>query len=416
MTESIETLVIGAGQAGLSISHFLKQEMHEHMVLEKTSRPGSVWMDQRWDSFTLVTPNWAFRLPGAEYQGNDPGGFMPRGEVILQFEKYVDDQRLPVLYNTEVQSVTPLDMGYLVTTPETQYRARNVVVATGLFQRPKIPTYADDIAGEVLQIGATGYRNPESLPPGAVLVIGSGQSGAQIAEELNESGRKVYLSIGSAGRFPRRYRGRDGFEWAEITGFLSRTVDMLPSPAARFGGSPHMSGKNGGHNLNLHKFHRDGIVLLGHVQNYKNGKMIFAADLKETLRKVDQLEFDFLRLVDTTVERLHLPDKPEDYPVLADGFSAPEITSLDLKEAGVGTVIWACGFRFNFGMVKLPVLDEFGFPLTRRGKTQFPGLYFLGMPWLYNRKSGILLGVGEDAAYIANEIMGGSGGSMESLR
>ncbi len=408
-TEAVETVIVGGGQAGFSLSYFLQQAHRENLVLEKSHRPGSAWTEQRWDSFTLVTPNWAFRLPGAEYQGNDPHGFMPRDEVAKRFEDYVSQQKLPVQYGMEVQIITPEEHGFLIVAGEKSYHARNVVIATGMFQRGKIPEVAKKFPSGILQIHAGHYRNPDALPAGAVLVVGSGQSGCQIAEELHDAGRKVYLSVGGAGRFPRRYRGRDGFDWGVVTGFFDRTPDKLPSPAARFGGNPHLTGKNGGHNLNLHQFHRDGIVLLGHVCDILDGKLEFASDLRESLAKADKAEVDFLHLVDSTIIKQGLTDPPETYPVLTDGYSAPEILSLDINKTGIRTVIWACGFRFDYGMVKLPVFDEFGYPITQRGRTAFPGLYFLGMPWLHTQKSGNLFGVGEDAAYLAGEMVATSG-------
>lgn len=405
--ESVETVIVGGGQAGLSLSYYLTREKREHIVLEKTQRAGSVWTQKRWDSFSLVTPNWTFRLPGAEYTDADPHGFMLRAEIDRRFQDYVRDQALPLRFGTQVESVEPQEQGYRVSANGHSYRARNVVVASGLFQRAKVPAWAADLPADIQQVAACDYRNPQALPPGAVLVVGSAQSGAQIAEELNESGRKVYLSVGGAGRFPRRYRGRDAVEWASLTGFFSRTPDMLPSPAARFSGNPSLTGKNGGHSLNMHQFCRDGIVLLGHARGLEDGKLTIAPDLKESLAKADKAERDFIQRVDDYIQAQGLSDPPDQIPQLNDGYSAPEILSLDLKEARIKSVIWAGGFAFDFNLVKLPVFDSFGYPVTQRGVTQYPGLFFLGLPWLYMMKSGLLMGVGEDAAYLAQRIVGG---------
>jgi putative flavoprotein involved in K+ transport len=242
MAENIHTLVIGGGQAGLSLSYYLSQHGPEHLVLEAALQAGSAWR-KRWDSFTLVTPNWQTRLPGAEYQGLEPDGFMPRDGVIAYLEHYVQHFHLPVRYGVKASQVETQNGQYQVATESGSYLARNVVVATGLFQTPKVPAFAAQLPSSILQLPSEGYRNPELLPEGAVLVVGSAQSGCQIAEELYQSGRRVYLCVGSAGRVPRRYRGKDSSYWLTKAGFFERTPDKLPSPKAKFAGNPHLSGK-----------------------------------------------------------------------------------------------------------------------------------------------------------------------------
>jgi putative flavoprotein involved in K+ transport len=260
------------------------------------------------------------------------------------------------------------------------------------------------------------YKNPFALPDGAALVVGTGQSGAQIAEELYQSGRKVYLSIGSAGRVPRRYRGKDISDWLTRIGNFDTRVEELKSPEAKFAPHPQISGKNGGESLNLHQFARDGVVLLGHVRDAHGGQVIIAPDLKETLAKVDQFESDTLKLVDDYVIRTGVCAPPEDVPRLRDGYEQEQITELDLNSAGVSTVIWATGYKFDFSLVKLPVVDPDGYPVQKRGVTQFEGLYFWGMPWLHSRRSGILFGVGDDAAYLAAHIAARTRGSTPNVR
>ncbi len=231
--EHIDTIVVGGGQAGLAISYYLTQQGREHIVLEQAARPAPVWRNERWDSFTLVTPNWSLQIPGAEHDGADRDGFMPRDEVIAYFDQYVARFRLPVQTNTHVESVMPLDgPGYRVTTPERTIAATNVVMATGFFQHPKIPSFAAALSPGFTQLHSSQYRNPQSLPPGGVLVAGSAQSGCQIAEELNQRGRGVFLATGTAGRVPRRYRGQDIIAWLVQSGF----IDLTPSncrPACR---------------------------------------------------------------------------------------------------------------------------------------------------------------------------------------
>jgi putative flavoprotein involved in K+ transport len=403
-TRRIETVIVGGGQAGLALSYYLKQEGHEHVLLERAPAIANAWRNQRWDSFTLVTPNFQVRMPGAEYHGNDPYGFMPLAEVIKYFDDYVERFDLPVHCRVEVHSVEKTREGYLVRTSEGTYEAENVVIATGLYQAPKIPKFSEPLSGEILQIHSMEYKNSTSLPAGAVLVVGTGQSGAQIAEELYQSGRKVYLSVGSAGRVPRRYRSRDINDWFTRIGLFDTVVEELQSPGDKFAYHPQISGKNGGHSLNLHQFARDGVVLLGHVRDAREGKLIFAPDLHETLEKVDQFEINALQKIDDYIDRTGLKVPVEDVRKLHDGYSQELITALDLRACGISTVIWATGYAFDYSLVKLPVVDDDGYPIQKRGVTRFDGLYFLGMPWLHNRKSGILFGVGDDAAYLAEHL------------
>jgi len=405
---SVETLIVGGGQAGLSLSYYLTRQGRDHLVCEQASRPGHAWRSDRWDSFTLVTPNWSFQLPGAEYNGPDPDGFMPRDEVVQRFERYVGQYSLPVEFGLRVLSVEAAPgqgtSGYRVVTDQDEYRARNVAIATGLFQKPKIPPFGAGLPADILQIPSGQYRNPEQLPPGAVLVVGSGQSGCQIAEELYQSGRKVYLSTGSAGRAPRCYRGRDVFDWLNRSGFLNRTLAQLPSPQARFDANPQLTGKNGGHTLNLHQFYRDGVALLGRTQAVQDRRIFFALDRNENLAKADQVEAMICEHIDGFIRTQGLNAPEEQLPSLQDGFAAPDIISLDLRAADIRSVIWALGYSFDFGLVKLPVFDDFAFPQTERGVTGYPGLYFLGLPWLPGQITGLLFGVGEQAAYVAEHI------------
>jgi putative flavoprotein involved in K+ transport len=331
---------------------------------------------------------------------------MPRAELVSYFEKYIENFDLPIHYNTSVTEVTPLEKGsgYLIRTNERTFQAKHVVVATGQFQTPKIPAYSANIPGGVLQLHSGQYRNVEQLPEGAVLIVGSAQSGTQIAEEIHQSGRTVYLSVGSAPRVPRRYRGRDIFEWLSLTGFTERTVDKLPSPRAKFAGNPHLSGRDGGRTINLHLFGRDGIRLLGRLIDADQGRIRLAPDLKESLARSDKAEADITGMIDQFIEKKEMDAPQEALPKHQDGYALEEITELDLKMANISTIIWARGYSFDYSFVKLPVTDEDGYPIQQRGVTHYPGLYFIGMSWLYKHKSPLLMGVGEDADYIASHI------------
>ena len=406
MIEKVETLIIGGGQAGLSLSYYLTHAGREHLVLEKSSQAADAWRNRRWDSFTLVTPNWTFKLPGAEYADSEPNGFMSKHEVIRRFEQYERVNHLPINYSTKVTRVEPVENHnrYRVFTDQRNFECKNVVVATGFYQKVKIPEFARRISPEIKQFTSDKYRNSQTLPPGAVLVVGSGQSGGQIAEELNEAGRKVYLSTSSAGRIPRRYRGRDGYDWLAQIGFFDRTPAMLNSPKERFFTAPHLSGKAGGHEINLHRFSRDGIVLLGHMAGYDDGKLLFAPDLKENLAKSDGFAVNAMKQIDAYIVKNALAAPEEKVTILDDGFKAPLIDSLDIATAGLGVIIWATGYTSDYSLVQLPVLDADHYPDTDRGITRYPGLYFLGMAWMNKFKTGFLMGVGEAAQYLAEVI------------
>jgi len=408
VSDKFETIIVGGGQAGLATSYYLSQRHREHIVLEQAAQAGNVWRTERWDSFTFVTPNQSILLPGAEYAGPHPDDFMPRDEIVEYFERYEERFHLPVRHNTRVTSVEQSSegMGYRVITPITEFQARNVVIATGFFQTPKLPSFSSQLPRGIRQLPSGQYRNPAALPPGAVLVVGSAQSGCQIAEELYQSGRTVYLCVGSAGRVPRRYRGKDIFDWLNRSGFFDRTSDMLPSSKARFVGAPQLSGARGGHSINLHQFARDGVVLLGHIQAVQDDQVSFAPDLLENLARADKFEADLLKMIDGFIEKTGIPAPAESVPILRDGFESKVVRELNLRDAGITSIIWATGFKCDFSWVKPAIMDSDDYPEQRRGVTSSSGLYFVGLPWLSKYKSGFLFGVGEDAAYVASDIAG----------
>jgi len=410
MFERVAVAVIGAGQAGLAISYYLTQQDRTHVVLEKDRQVGSAWRHGRWDSFTLVIPNWSVRLPGFPYRGDDPDGFMNRAEIVSHLEQYATSFEAPVRFGVTVTAVDPAPGGggYLVSTADGDaYAAANVVVATGSYQFPRPTKLADAFPTHIAQLHSSLYRNPDGLPPGAVLVVGSADTGCQIVEELFESGRQVYLCVGRSSRRPRRYRGKDAVFWTVTLGGMNQTVDQLPDPSARFAGNPHLTGRNGGHTLSLHHFARNGVVLLGRLTDVHGESIVLAPDLQDNLAFADKGSDDFKNNVDAFVRKTGM-DVPAKQPDPIDevrsdaGENAP--TTLDLQAAGITSVIWANGYGFDYSWVHLPVLDSWGYPIQQRGVTRFPGLYFLGMNLLHSRKSGILFGVGEDAAHVAAEI------------
>ena len=403
-------MVIGGGQAGLAVSYYLTEQRHDHVVLEQAPYVASAWRDKRWDSFTLVTPNWTVRLPGFPYTGIDPDGFMARSEIVSHFELYAASFAAPVRHGHSVSAVDPAPNGYRVSLADGEcYIAANVIVATGSYQFPKPTVLSQAMPAHIVQLHSSQYRHPDALPPGAVLIVGSGDTGCQLTSELYTSGRQVYLCASGSPRRPRRYRGKDFVFWSLTLGKMNQTADQLPHPSARFAATPHASGKDGGRTLNMHQFAHDGVCLLGRLVDINDGNLMLAPDLAESLAFADKASDDFKFDVDEFVRRTGF-DAPDAMPDLVDivrsdaGARSP--TTLNLCAAGITTVIWANGYGFDYSWVHLPVFDDWGYPAQQRGVTRFRGLYFLGMNFLHYRKSGILLGVGDDAAFIATQISG----------
>lgn len=403
-----ETIVIGAGQAGLCASYFLTQFGIPHTVFE-AGRIGESWLSQRWDSFRLVTPNWTVQLPSVELGSFDADAFMPRDDFVGVLRQFAESFNAPVQAGSLVTSVTRRGTsGFEVVVNGEPRCASSVIVCCGGYQFIRRPRFARKLPAGVEQVDVSTYRSPSDLPDGSVLVVGSGQSGTQIAEELGESGRDVYLCVGKAGRVPRRYRGRDLSHWQLAMGIMNRTVDQLDSPADRFRGDPHVSGKRGGHTLNLHQLSRDGVQLLGSLSAVDGPKISFRDNLAENMKAADDFSDTFCRMVDEYIEEncIDAPLPSDDNTDFGGGPgpypSSPRV--LDLESCNIRTVLWATGFGFNFSWVDFPIFDEFGYPKTKRGVTEVEGLYFLGLNWLHTRKSGIILGAGDDAKHVVDHL------------
>jgi putative flavoprotein involved in K+ transport len=402
--EQVETVIIGGGHAGLTMSYYLRQLGREHLILER-GRVAERWRSERWDSFCFQFPNWTIELPGYKYQCDDPDAFAPGSEVVRFLDGYADFINAPVRCGVEVTSLERADSSrYLLETNSVAIETANVVIATGPYQLPVIPTMSADVPKTIFQIHSNAYRNSAQLPLGAVLVVGSGASGCQIADDLQQDGRQVYLSVARHSRMPRRYRGQDFAYWGAALKRPEQIVDTVPL-ALRKGSEVLLTGANGGYEVDLRAMAARGIVLLGRLQGINDGNLTLADDLAQNLAKGDESLENFKRAVDDYVTKNGLEFPAVQEPGVKPNVPRP-VSRLDLKDAGIGAIVWASGFRCNFDWVKLPIFDDGGEPVHRRGVTQFPGIYFLGLRWLYKRKSAFLLRASgaEDAAYLAEQI------------
>jgi putative flavoprotein involved in K+ transport len=399
--EHFEAVVVGGGQAGLAVSHELTDAGVEHVVLER-GRVGQTWRN-RWDSFCLVTPNWTVQLPGHAYEGDDPDGYMPRDEIVAYLARYVASFAAPVREGVEVLSVesTP-GGGFRLQTSAGGLQADRVVLATGAYQRPNRPAGAATLPPDLLQIDVGDFRSPEALPPGRVLVVGSGQSGCQIAEELREAGREVVLSCGRAPWAPRRMGGRDFVWWAVESGYLDQPVAALPTPAERLVANIVATGHGGGHDLHLRTLRTMGVTLAGHFVGATDRQLQFSSDLGETVAWGDERHRRIMDLIRKLIAERGLPPTEIADPEPFDPRAPEELALTDF-----GAAIFAGGFRpaYRAWLPWPDAFDELGFPIQQDGaSTVVDGLYFVGVHFLRKRKSSLLLGVGEDAAIVARTI------------
>jgi putative flavoprotein involved in K+ transport len=409
---SVETVVVGAGQAGLLMSQLLSQAGREHVVLDRRSALGGGWQD-RWDAFRLVSPNWTVSMPDFPYAGDEPDGFMPRDELIGHWRAYAAAIAAPVELSTDVTRLGALDgrdggtARFALETSRGPIHAREVIVAGGPFHRPHVPAMAGGLDASILSLHSHDYRRADALPPGGVLLVGSGQTGVQLAEELQAAGRAVTIAAGRCGTVPRWYRGKDIFWWFRELGTRGRalgtplpTPDRLPSPAARFACNPQLSGHGGGHSVSLRRIAADGVRVVGRLDAIDGTRVRFAPGLGDILRFADAFFEDRFRgLCDRFVEltgELLPAEEPETF-----AHHVPDVAELDLAAESIGTVIWTSGYRPGFGWVELPVLDDFGLPITDGGRTKVPGLSFIGTPWLVDMGSANLIALVRDGEALA---------------
>lgn len=404
--ETTEVLIVGGGQAGIAMSEHLSDRGIAHLVLER-DRIAERWRTCRWDSLVANGPAWHDRFPNQSFEGVDPFAFAPKDRIVRYLEDYAARIKAPVRCGVEVTSVTRQEDGrFRAETSGGVVEARAVVAATGPFQKPVIPALVPEGAG-IFQIHSAGYRNPAQLPAGAVLVVGAGASGTQIAEELLASGRRVLLSVGPHDRPPIRYRGRDFVWWLGVLGKWDAT--------AKDPGTEHVtiavSGANGGRTVDFRRLAREGIVLVGRTESFENNRLRFAGDLADNIRAGDRNYLSVLDEADAyaAAQGLDLPEEPQARVIGPD----PECMTHPLREVdvaaeGISAIVWATGYAPDYHWLHLPVFDAAGRPQHDRGVTQVPGLYFLGMSFLTSRASAFIWGVWRDARMLAEVIAKGA--------
>lgn len=399
-----QVIIVGGGQAGLSASYYLQQQGIDHLLLEKHSLTHS-WRTQRWDAFCLVTPNWQCALPGYPYAGDDPHGFMKREEIIDYLDGFIRSVNAPVREGVAVQRVTPRPQGgYAVQTSAGEFTADQVIVASGGYHVPIIPRLAERLPANILQLHSEQYRNPQALPEGSVLVVGSGQSGAQIAEDLHLAGRKVYLAVGDAPRCARFHRGRDVVDWLADMGYYDIGVDQHPlREGVRDNTNHYVTGRDGGRDIDLRKFALEGMQLFGLLQRLDGETLTFTEDLQTRLDAADAVYNRINASIDAYIAEKGINAPPgEIYQPVWRPHQVP--TELNLQQAGITSIIWCIGFSPDFSWIDVGVFNGRGHPVHSRGVTSVSGLYFLGLPWLHTWGSGRFSGIARDAEYLVKRI------------
>jgi putative flavoprotein involved in K+ transport len=397
-------IIVGGGQAGLSMSAHLQARGVGHVILEK-NRIAHAWRTQRWDAFCLVTPNWQCELPGYPYAGDDPQGFMSRDDIVAYVEGFARHIKAPIEEGIAVTRVAAKpEGGFHVDTSKGAMSAESVVLAVSAYHVPNVPRIAERIPEHLVQIHSSAYKNPGQLPAGEVLVVGSGQSGCQIAEDLHLAGRKVHLVVGSAPRSPRVYRGRDAVEWLDDLGHYDLPVEQHPlGEKVRRKANHYLTGRGGGRDIDLRRFALDGMALYGRLIDASGFTLRFADDLAKNLDAADTSYNGICKLIDKHIadQAIDAPEGRHYQPVWHPGET---ISALDLGASGITSIVWATGFRSDWSWVDLPIFNGTGYPVHRRGVTTMGGVYVLGMPWLHTWGSGRFGGVGRDAAHLAERI------------
>lgn len=399
-------IVIGGGQSGLCISHYLLKENIQHLVIEKSSSLNA-WRDHRWDSFTLVTPNWQCQLPDHPYTGSEPDGFMNKTEILDYLDGFLHKNDFPILEDTNVSMTAALpEGGFEIQTSRGRFTADQVVVATGAYHEPIIPKLTAAIPDTIQQLHSEQYKNPESITQGATLVVGSGQSGAQIAEDLHLAGRKVYLATGNAPRCARFYRGRDVVAWLEDMAYYEMAVDDHPlKDGVRDNTNHYVTGRDGGHDIDLRQFALEGMELFGHLNDFDGDDFIFADNLTANLEAADKVFNNINQRIDQHIERNAI-DAPAASVYQPCWIPEQDPTHCNLHDADISSIIWCIGFKPDYRWLDVPAFTGKGYPGHKRGISSFDGLYFIGLPWLHTWGSGRFSGVARDAEFVVDTIQG----------
>jgi putative flavoprotein involved in K+ transport len=401
-------VIVGAGIAGLCISYYLTRKNVDHIILER-GEVANTWINERWDNFSLVNPNWAIKIPefgfGTKFfPSKNPDGFLDKLQTVDYLKSFSSFIGSKIYTNENVASITKENNIYKTVTSKRTIKSDIVIVASGAFGDLYIPEMNLNINNQVFQIHSSGYKNHEDLPEGGALVVGSGQSGAQIAEDLLESGKEVWLAVSKCGRRLRRYKGKDSSWWNYTMGLFDKTVDEVPFND-RWKCSPHTSGGRGGHDINLMDLAEKGLNLRGSVYSCSKNKIIFNNDLYSNLKFSDDFAINWSKKVDDFIQQKNMATPPDnatkDKRINRSNITSPSEMSFP---SSVKSIIWATGFRYNFDWVKLKLTDKNGHPIQKRGTTKYKGFYFMGLQWMHTSKSAQFIGVGEDAEFIVNDI------------
>ena len=404
----IPVAVIGAGIAGLATSYYLKKRNIDHIIVER-GEVANTWINERWDNFYLVNPNWAIKIPefgfgSSQFPSKNPDDFLSKNQTIELIKSYSKFIGSKIFENESVKSIEKYKNKYRLDTSKRMIIADNVVLSTGAFGNYKVPKISSNINQNIFQIHSSEYKNFNQLPPGGVMVVGSGQSGAQIAEDLLINGMDVSLALSKCGRRLRSYRGKDSSWWNYKMGLFDKTVDDVPFEN-RWKCSPHTSGANGGHEINLIDLSEKGLDLFGSVKESKDNKLIFNDDMFDNLKFSDDYALNWSKNVDEFIrkENLEAPIEKISEDIRLKSFENHKSLELNIMPK-IKSIIWATGFKYNYDWIDLNITNERGFPVHKRGVTKYEGFYFMGLQWMHTSKSAQFIGVGEDAEFIVNKI------------